>query len=175
MVQLTDLVDERTLNGFTWMEWTMPVHSIPVVNRCRALCRENVCKNYDTNWGCPPGFDKDIGDYLGKFSRAFIIKKRYELDFDDRETMESVAREAQDTVRNVMVAIRSKGIACQGFADGGCKYCGECAYPGPCRFPSALVPSISAIGVDMGDYAKANNEEFQFEKDAVTLYGILLM
>ena len=172
---LTDLVDERTLNGFGWREWTMPQHSIQVVGRCRSLCAENKCGHYDTNWGCPPGFNGDIGDYLGRFTRAFMIKKRFEVDIDDSEAIEAITRESQETVRNVMTAIRSKGIDCQGFSDGGCRYCGICAYPEPCRFPEALVPSISAVGIDMGDYAKANGEEFSFERNAVTLYGLLLV
>ena len=172
---LTDFVDERTLNGFSCDEWSMPKHDIRVLERCRGLCRENKCGHYGTNWGCPPGFDLDLEAFLEKYSRAFMLKRRFTVDVTDADSVRSIAREVQETIRNVMTEIRSKGVECQGFADGGCTYCGECSYPEPCRFPSALVPSISSIGLDMEGYAKDNGEEFAFEKDAVTMYGLLLL
>jgi predicted metal-binding protein len=61
------------------------------------------------------------------------------------------------------------------LADGGCKYCGECSYPNdPCRFPDQRVSSISCYGILMEEYMKAQNIDFTFEKDSVTLYGLIM-
>ena len=160
---------------FAVMEWSFPEGNGEALARSRALCAENKCGSYGTTWGCPPGCDLTVEKLSEKYSRTGVIKRRYEVDLEDREALDRMGEEIQAHVRNVVVALREEGYGCMGFSDGGCRYCGVCAYPDPCRFPGMLVPSISVLGLDLKGYAASNGEDFRFEKDAVTMYGFIMM
>ena len=156
-------------------EWNFPEYSEEALIKCRNLCKENVCGTYGCSWSCPPGFSSDLKELSEKYGKVAVIKRRFEVDLSDSERLDGLAGELQSSVRDLVLAMRREGYECLGFADGACRYCGKCAYPDPCRFPEMLVPSISAAGVDMTAFAKANGREFKFEKDAVTVYGLIMM
>ena len=161
--------------GFDLMDWKLPEYSEESLLKCRSLCAENKCGSYGRTWGCPPGYSGNIRDLRGKYDMAGVFKKRFEVDLRDVMALEKLGEDLQTHVRNVVLALRREGYVSEGFSDGGCRYCGVCSYPEPCRFPEMLIPSVSALGIDMAEFAKANGEGFAFEKDAVTLYGVVFI
>ena len=106
---------------------------------------------------------------------ALLVRRTFCLDIKDRELVKATTLEMQKIVRMMVIALRSNGIECMGFADGGCQYCGVCAMPEPCRFPDMFVPSISALGLEMKTYMESIGEEFSFSDDCLTLYGLIFV
>ena len=153
----------------------VPVRDTESEIRCRTLCETNECGDYGRTWACPPGFAGNLDDYKGRFTKVAIMRRAFDVNVNDRERLTEISRKVQDDVRQAAVLIRGSGIDCKGFADGGCTYCGVCAYPEPCRFPEMLVPSVSSLGIDMGDFLKSIGEELEFREDRITLYGLLFL
>ncbi len=77
-------------------------------------------------------------------------------------------------VRDAVASIRSYEGDCIGVSDGECGYCDECSYPEPCTHPDQLLPSASAMGIDLGAYLTSLEEPFSFKNDRVTLYALIM-
>lgn len=166
---------DPSFEGYDVLQGNVPAYDADTVAGCRRLCEQNVCGSYGTTWGCPPGYCTHM-DALGReFSHAVILRKRYSEDPHDREAMKRIGSEMQDSVRRAVILLRTSGIRAKGFSDGGCDYCGVCTYPDPCRYPEMLIPSISALGIDLGDYLSGIGETLVFRDDSVTLYGLILV
>ena len=153
----------------------VPRFSAETRRQCLELCMENKCGSYNTNWGCPPAIDIDPEGLYGQSEYVLIVRRTFCLDVKDRELLEATGTEMQKIVRMMVVALRSNGIECMGFSDGGCHYCGVCAMPDPCRFPDMFVPSISALGLDLGSYLSSIGEKFSFSDECVTMYGLIFV
>ena len=142
---------------------------------CLDRCRENLCGNYGTNWGCPPDIDIDPQVLYESSSCALLVNRTFCLDIKDEELLDATNLEMQKIIRMMVVELRSNNIDCLGFADGGCRYCGVCAYPEPCRFPEMLIPSVSSLGIDMKSYLNEQGIPFAFSDTCVTLYGLIFL
>lgn len=142
---------------------------------CLDRCRENLCGNYSTNWGCPPDIDIDPQALYKSSSCALLVNRTFCLDIKDEELLDATNLEMQKIIRMMVVELRSNNIDCLGFADGGCRYCGVCAYPEPCRFPEMLIPSVSSLGIDMKSYLNEQGIPFAFSDTCVTLYGLIFL
>ena len=162
-------------SGYTLIDGPVPRRDVDSEVRCRALCEANRCGQYGRTWACPPGFSGTLDDYSGRFSSAVVMKRTDRADPHDAEAMSELSCRIQDDMRHAVTLLRGEGYDCMGFADAGCTYCGVCAYPDQCRFPAMLIPSVSALGLDMGEYLGCLGEQFVFRDDAVTLYGLLLV
>lgn len=160
--------------GFDVLEGDVPAYDPDTADECLKLCSQNLCGSYGTNWGCPPGHTAHMDSLAGRFDRTIVLKKTFMTDPKDSEKVKGFGKEMQDAVRLAVISLRSSGIDCAGFADGGCSYCGVCAYPEPCRFPEMLIPSVSALGIDLGGYLATLGEGFSFRDDRLTLYGLIL-
>lgn len=171
----TDTLSGSRFSRYRFIEGPVPECDADSEIRCRRMCEENRCGQYGRTWACPPGFSVTLDDLRGRFSSAVLMVRAEEASPDDADATDELARSVQDDVRMAVAAISGTGRDCMGFADGACGYCGVCAYPEPCRFPAMLVPSISALGLDLGAYLGALGEKLEFRSDRVTLYGLLLL
>ncbi|MBQ8179561.1 MAG: hypothetical protein IJ026_03840 [Candidatus Methanomethylophilaceae archaeon] len=161
-------------------DYTIRVGPVPTYDPenhvvCRSKCEENLCGCYGTNWACPPGFSMDIADLYGRTDYVLVVHRTFCLDVQDQEVVEATCHEMQKIVRIMSRELRSNGLDCMGFADGGCKYCGVCAYPEPCRFPDMMTPSVSSLGLDLKDYLGSMGEPFYFSDTCMTLYGLIFI
>ena len=145
----------------------------------RKLCEKNLCGNYGSSWTCPPNCEdvESCVNKLSKYSGADVLSIRYEnLDFSDGKSVERMMGGFQDICRDVMLKCREADIDVLALADGKCNYCERCAFldGDPCRHPDMRVAPISAHGIDMKRFLNSIGEDFVFEKNAATLYGIFL-
>ena len=157
----------------------LPKVTYATVDRNRSLCRTNKCGHYNTSWTCPPncGSAEYCIDMINSFRDADVIMKKYEnVDFSDEKGLEKIMDGFRDLCRKVMTGCRREGFEVMALADGPCKYCKECAFVKgkKCCHPEMQVPSVSGYGLDMTAYMKEIGIEFQFSKDSMTLYGIIL-
>lgn len=171
MLSWNVLLNEDAFPDYKIRETAIPVIDSDSKIMCLSNCKENLCGHYDTNWGCPPGFT--MKREMTEYRSSVLVSREYAFERDrDPSNMMS---EMQETIRNMVLMLRRNGIECDGIADGGCRYCGVCAYPEPCRFPDMLIPSVSALGIDMGRFLADCGEEFSFEEGKATMYGIILL
>ncbi|MDD3233558.1 MAG: DUF2284 domain-containing protein, partial [Candidatus Methanomethylophilus sp.] len=151
--------------------------NVSTVERCRNLCKQNICGCYDTNWGCPPGVGSvgDVRRMLGQYKKAAVLYKRTEIDHNDKAGLKKLSDEHQNLLRAFNCLLRDSGYNSMALADGGCNYCIKCTYPdSSCRFPKQRVCSVSGCGLEMMAYLETFGIPFAFEDGAVTLYGLIL-
>lgn len=174
MTSWKDAVGDAVTDGWTVLETPLPDYSEEDTVKIIGSCEQNLCGNYGTNWGCPPGWTVRM-DVLGsRYESAILMMKRFEIDIKDGKRLKEAMNEVRSTVRSVVRTLRAGGFDCMGFADGECGYCGICSYPEPCRFPNQLVPSISSTGTDMSRYLKKIGKTLEFADDSVTFYGVVM-
>lgn len=175
MVSWTDALRDLDLDGCSIRETELPPYDEDTIVKCHSLCGDNICGKFGTNWACPPGFSEHMDSLSKRYDRALLISSTVRCDPHDRDAVEGFNSRMKRTVRSVVDHMRSSGIECRGFSDGGCDLCQTCAYPGPCRFPESVMPSVSAVGVDMKAYLESVGEKFEFGDDRVTFYFLVFM
>lgn len=175
MVGIRSILDKGGMSAYDMIMGPVPTRDEQSEIRCMALCKENRCGQYGRTWACPPGFSGTVDDYSKRFTSVAIVKRTFTVDVGDVDGVSEASHTFQDDIRRMMALIRSSGYDCMGMADGGCTYCGICAYPDPCRFPQMLVPSVSAVGLDLGKYLDSVGEKLEFRSDRVTMYGLLFI
>ena len=163
------------LSGFSVRETSIPPYDGQTVARCRRMCEDNLCGKYGTNWACPPGFDEHMDTLAEGFSSALLVSRTFPCDPHDDGKVQEFNTLMKTTVRGILSRLRDAGIGCRGFSDGGCDLCQTCAYPDPCRFPDRVMPSVSAVGIDMGAYLESVGERFEFRNDRVTFYFLVFI
>lgn len=175
MVSASEVLDTPRFSGYSIREVPLPEYEPDTVERCLGLCRQNACGKYGTNWACPPGFDEHMDSLSERYSSAILVSRTLECDPRDAGKVEEFNETVKSALREMVSLLRSAGIDCRGFADGGCGLCQTCAYPEPCVRPDDILPSVSGLGVDMGRYLESVGEDFAFRDDAVTFYGIIML
>jgi len=169
---------DRITDGYSFKEIGLPHPDAASMSKCRELCARNLCGAYGMTWGCPPGIgtEKECLRAIGNFSGAAVLIKKFDnVDLKDKKLIEKLGAAHQDVCRKFVNKLREERHNAMALADGGCRYCKKCSCPDePCGFPDQMVPSISAYGIMMDEYMRSNNIDFEFEKDAMTLYGLIL-
>ena len=163
--------------GFEYRFTDSPKHEEDAYSRGLALCKENRCGCYGLTWGCPPGAPgkDEVKEILSRYPEALVLFKKFQVsDMKDKEEFAIISKRFQDSIRSISLAARSAGIDNSPLGDGGCTFCEKCSYPEPCRFPDRKVVSVSAMGIDMETFLGSIGIEFEFRKDSITLYGIIL-
>jgi len=157
----------------------LPKVTYKSVQKNRMLCRTNQCGCYNSSWTCPPncGTEEFCIERIGSYKESDVIMKRYDnVDFSNKEMVDSMMNGFREICRDVMIGCRKAGFDVIAFADGPCSYCKECAFVKgkKCYHPDMQVPSVSGYGINMTEYMKSIGIEFSFSKDSVTLYGVIL-
>jgi len=169
---------EPFMEGYSFKKIDPPSPNSASMKKCRELCAQNLCGAYGVTWGCPPGIgtEEECLKNMGGFSDAAVLIKKFDnIDLKDEELLKRLGAEHQDVCRKFANKLRGEGYKTMALTDGGCKYCKKCSCPDePCRFPDQIVPSIAAYGIMMDEYMKSQNIDFEFKKDAMTLYGLIL-
>jgi predicted metal-binding protein len=170
--------DDPIAAGYILKEIGIPGPDEKSMSECRRLCEENLCKEYGTTWGCPPGIgtEAECLKIVSKYrNAAVIIIRREDLDTKNMDAMIELGREHQQVCRKFGNLLRKAGYDALPMADGGCSYCAICTYPKePCRFPAQRITSIAAYGIMMDKYMETNGIDFKFEENAATLFGLVL-
>ncbi len=124
---------------------------IQFAEKFRAMCEQNVCGKYDTNWGCPPGagtFEELKTRVLG-FSAGVVFQTVHQVeDSSDLKGMERAQVEHKETLRHIEAYLAQED-GCGNvlvLSAGGCTVCEECSYKDgeDCRCPDQAIGSLSA-------------------------------
>lgn len=145
----------------------------------RAQCRPETCKNYGTNWICPPGCGEleQCIKTVSEYEEAILLQETHAMpDKADLERAAGLARAHNQKAEELAEAIRLDYPKAYLLTTGGCSLCEKCTYPGePCRYPQKQRGSLSAFGVNVSELCSRAGLAFSFEKDRVTFVSCILI
>ena len=173
-----EMSDEPLAKNYEIRTIGPPAPTDETMSKCRELCGQNLCGTFNANWGCPPGVgsEKECLSLVKRYFDAAVIMRRYDgIDLKDKTITDRIVKDHQELCRRFGNVLRKNGYDVLPLADGGCTYCGTCSYPdSPCRFPDQRITSVSCYGILMDEYMGSQGVDFTFEKESMTLYGIML-
>ncbi len=160
--------------GYDVLTGGMPEFSEKSLEVFRDRCAKNLCGSYGRSWSCPPGQMLTLRELGSRFDSVLVVRRTFVMNPRDEASLRVCSDGMKADVRDAVASIRSYGGDCIGVSDGKCGYCGECSYPEPCAHPDQLLPSASAVGIDLGAYLASLGELFSFENNMVTLYALIM-
>lgn len=158
------------------------VEDIIVAEWVHRKCRYG-CKNYNTNWCCPPMTPTPdrVRWILKDYSQAVLLVGTHK--FPDLFRNNSRKRTMQVQCWKGTVSIE-RMLFLEGYykafslVGDSCALCKACAYPKSCKFPQEKRPSVESFSIDivgtlrnLGEMSAVNsgiNDEFNY-------YGIILV
>ena len=144
----------------------------------RTLCEENLCRNYGTNWACPPavGTLEECAERCRAFDHMLLFDKVYNLrDSYDLEGMDEAMKKFRKTVAIFDGFVGSLLKRRLFLANGACDTCRHCGWPDrPCLFPDRLHHSIEGYGFNIMKLADAAGLSYNHGYKTITLFGALL-
>jgi predicted metal-binding protein len=146
--------------------------------KCRYGCRQ-----YNTNWCCPPatpGPDR-VRAILGEFHQALLLVGTQDCpDFylDNGRKRARQVRCWKGTVSLERALFLEGYYKAFGLVGETCGLCKECAYPGDCRFPQEKRPSVESFSIDL--FGTLRNLGIRprlakGRKDLFNYYGLILV
>lgn len=161
--------------GAVWLDTS----AIQLRTEFRKLCEQNACRNYDTNWMCPPaiGSMQECQSRLKAFTRAMVVQRVCHLkDWMDLEGMEEGAQMHQEILCTLRQEMEQETDVLA-LSSGGCKLCECCAYledQQPCRQPDRAMSSLEAYGMDVTALIEQAGLPYAWTSNVVYYTGIVL-
>ncbi|MBT3319512.1 MAG: DUF2284 domain-containing protein [Clostridia bacterium] len=119
-----------------------------------AMCAQNACGYYGTNWTCPPGSGEleDLKKKILSYKEGVLVQKMYTLeDSFDFEGMMAGSADFNTLFYDMMDYLSGEiGDKFYSLKAGSCDLCEQCTYPdAPCIIPDKARPSIEACGINV--------------------------
>lgn len=143
----------------------------------RAMCAENKCGAYGTNWTCPPhcGSLEACAAKIQSYQQGILLQTVGQLqkDIDTRGYLRAELAHLErfhklaETVRAV-----SPDALCLG--SGGCRVCKTCAWPESCRFPEKAYPSMEGYGLFVTQVCRDHGLAYHHGPRTVTYTACIL-
>lgn len=171
-------VDRALALGATGAVW-VPTQAVEIREEFRKLCEQNACRNYDTNWMCPPavGSMDACKQRLERYEEGLVVQRICQLqDWMDIEGMEQGAALHQALLDALRQEMEQEGEVLA-LSSGGCKRCETCAYlqdRQPCRQPQRAMSSLEAYGMDVTRLIEQAGLPYGWSSNTVYYTGMVL-
>jgi len=153
-----------------------------VVQEYRKYCEENLCGNFNANWGCPPdcGSPQFMEDRIRSYRRALILQTVTPLTVtNDPEEVKAARKKHIPMARTVIRALRDDGMDTRErvMLPGCCSFCAECTKPTgePCRFPEEQTSCLSAYNMDVAELCRICGMELNWDGSTISYISVVLM
>ncbi len=141
------------------------------------------CKQYNTNWCCPPATpdtDKTRSIFCEYSLALLLVGNRRCTDFymNTSRTRANQIRYWKGTVSLERLLFLEGFYKAFSLVSGACALCKECIYPKDCRFPMEKRPTIESFSIDLIGTLKNLGTTSQVAKhtsDSFSYYGIILL
>lgn len=155
---------------------------IVVAHWVHLKCRYG-CKNYNTNWCCPPVTPgpEAVKVLLGEYERALLLvgtRTCPEFYLDNGRKRANQVRCWKGTVSLERTLFLEGYHKAFGLVGESCGLCKECAYPGDCRFPQEKRPSVESFSIDLFGTLRnlgISPRIAQGRKESFHYYGLILL
>ena len=144
-----------------------------------AMCRANVCGNYNKNWTCPPnrGEINKLQQEISKFNQYIVVQNIFPLedsfDFEGMVEAEKIHDKRVRTLAN-RIKLEYSDINFLALGCGGCKACKKCAFPNPCITPEKAMASVEGMGINVPELVEEVGLEYINGVNTVSYVGLLL-
>jgi len=158
------------------------VDKIIVADWVNLKCRYG-CKQYNTNWCCPPATPsiEAVRGILSDYSRAaLLVGRKNSPDFyrNNKRKRAMQVRCWKGTVILERMLFLEGYYKAFSLVGESCALCKTCAYPEDCKFPQEKRPSVESFSIDvigtlknLGITSVVNSDI----KDEFDYYGIILV
>ena len=149
--------------------------------RIRALCCENKCGNYSTNYTCPPyvGSLEKTRAKLGNFQSGLLLQYSKEIDVKGNrkgviKTRTYFHRKILRMEKTLLAARDANKV--WGIIGGNCGLCAVCKARSNelCPYPDKARMSLESIGIDVLGLLDKLGLDNKFHDDKITCTGCIL-
>ena len=151
---------------------------VPVDEKFRAYCEENLCGQYNANYSCPPdcGSVEALQQTLLEEKQVLVLQTIHDIGSYENKPAVMAAKISHNTdVLLLMEKLRQAGY--RGFCSGynGCPLCDPCKRKEnqPCAHPDKRISCMSAYCVDVAKLADLCKLEFAWTPGKLYLFGMI--
>lgn len=164
--------------GFTCSAALDPL-TIRLREDVRRMCADNLCRQYNRRWCCPPGCGTldECRRHVAKYSQGILVQTIGEVeDSFDYEAMRETEAIHKANFCRMLTVLRQTCTDLLPLGAGSCTYCADCTYPdAPCRFPDKMTSSMEAYGIMVMDVCKANGMQYYYGSDKISYISCFLL
>lgn len=171
-----ELLELARSEGFT-SALTTPVQ-IPVDEKFRTFCEENLCGQYNANYSCPPdcGTVEELHQKLLQEDKVLVVQTIWNIEgYDNKPSIQKAKETHNAMVLRLKAKMEQNGYI--GFCSGynGCPLCTPCQKKqnSPCAHPEQRISCMSAYCIDVAELAKRCQLEFAWTPDKLYLFGMI--
>jgi len=147
----------------------------------RKYCEDNLCGNYNKNYGCPPycGTVEEMQAKACRFEKALVLQTQVTAKdiYDPAETKTYKMQHTAKT-RKLMRSLEEKGFVEKGLPimAGPCNLCTSCNMPQgtPCPHGEEQFSCLSAYCIDVGKLAESCQMEISWRGNVVYFFSMYL-
>jgi len=158
------------------------VEKIIVAEWVNLKCRYG-CKQYNTNWCCPPATPSPdlVRRILNDYSRAFLLVGSHKSPDFYRNNQRKRALQVRcwkGTISLERMLFLEGYYKAFSLVGENCALCKTCAYPEDCKFPQEKRPSVESFSIDVISTLKNLGKTSAMKgdvKDEFNYYGIILV
>lgn len=151
---------------------------VPIDEKFRIYCEENLCGNYGANYSCPPdcGTVEELRSRLLEEDKILIVEAIWDIDgYEDKAPIRKAKEVHNAMVLQLKARMEKEGLI--GFCSGynGCPLCRPCKRQDeqPCVHPDQRISCMSAYCIDVEKLAGRCNLPFAWSPDKLHLFGMI--
>ena len=155
------------------------VEEIPVEEKFRAYCEENLCGQYGANYSCPPdcGSVEHLHNKLLHQKKALVLTTQWDIEsYKDVEGIVKGKNAHNTATLELMEKLRYAGY--EGFCVGSscCSLCNPCKRTTgePCVHPNKRYSCMSAYCVNVAKLAELCGMEFAWDTQKLYCSGMIV-
>ena len=172
------LTNEALAHGFSHAG-ELNVKALVFMPEVRDMCNVNACRQYGTNWCCPPGCGsiEQAAERAAEYSFGMIVQTTGQMEDDfDYETIEATSEKHRANFASLVEVLRKSHPDMLPMGAGACKVCETCTYPdAPCRFPHKAMPSMEAYGLWVSKVCELSEIPYYYGKQTLTYTSCYLL
>ncbi len=172
------LIKEAIENGFS-QACVLNNKALVFMPEVRQMCSANRCKQYNTNWSCPPGCGtiEDSAKKAAKYSFGILVQTIGQLEDEfDFETMGETSEKHKKNFAALVEKLKQRYDDVLPMGAGPCDICKKCTYPdAPCRFPDKAITAMEAYGLFVSKVCEMSGIPYNNGKNTVTYTSVYLL
>lgn len=158
----------------------IPAAQVPVDEKFRPYCEENLCGQYNANYSCPPvcGSAEQLHREILRGELAVILKSEWPIEsYQDFRAIRRGKQSHNRAMLRLKETLRMAGY--DGLCVGGscCDLCDPCnmASGRPCAFPERRFSCMSAYCVDVAKLTRQCGLDFAWDTKKLHLCGMIVL
>ena len=172
------LTAEALAAGFTHAG-ELNVKALVFMPEVRDMCSVNTCRQYGTNWKCPPGCGsiEAAAAEAALYHYGIIVQTVGQMEDDfDMDTIQESGDRHKDNFAKLVKQLKTRYPDMLPMGAGTCSICEVCTYPdAPCRFPDEAISSMEAYGLWVSKVCELSGIPYNHGKQTIAYTSCYLL